>query len=195
MSNTDNYQEFLRGNPEGIKPIYTINKKILSAYGRKFTSDKETINDAVSNAFVRLLGQIGTFKTPKHIQNYLYMAVREYLRKENKIARWTDSLQEREENTADPFALEKIDDFDLDRLVALKEAKLRQKLEQLPRHRREDFRAYYYESKSIEQIARERRRSQDAVRRNIKLAAIILDKYLNDKGLGRIRLFLLFPFF
>ena len=174
----DIYKEFLRGDPRGFNPIYLAYRGPLINYARKYVSSKDAAEDAAADAFVVLLQFIGKFKSGKHIHNFLYLAVWRKCQVELRTLRRFSILPENAEDLSDLSTSE---------LMAIRESAvyiqwivdtIHRKLQALPKRRGQDFYAHYFESKSFEEIARDRGVSITTVRQNVEHARKKLQKYL-----------------
>jgi RNA polymerase sigma-70 factor (ECF subfamily) len=174
----DVYKQFLAGEPSGVNLIFLAHKGPLLAYGFKLLSRTDAAEDAVSDAFMVLLEHIGQFKSGKHIQNFLYLVVWNKCQVERRTLRRFSMRPEDAEELIDLSPPELMDIKESALHIQWIVNKIQEKLQQLPKRRRQDFYAYFFESKSIEKIAREKGVSATTIRQNIALAEKKIQKYL-----------------
>ena len=181
---TDNiFKEFLRGDPNGIRPIYLICKGPLIVYGMRFIRREEVVADIVTDAILLLREHLGEFESDARIWQWLYTTVKHKCWNElRKLPPLTHRPEE--ELPSDLDVTQSIDYKDYETFNRRIRQLISEELERLPRKRSHDFNAYYFDLKSIEQIAMERGVSKATVEDNVAHALKAIKKYLRSKGLA-----------
>jgi RNA polymerase sigma factor (sigma-70 family) len=178
--NHELYKEFLSGDPHGIEVIYLTLREPLLKRGKQWVSGDDAAEDAVSDAFEVLLRRVGLFKTDKHIRDFLYRTLRNKCHNER---RWLRRFSELPEDALDRSDLSPAELLELSELTVHTQwivEKIRTKLRQDQKPRSWDFQARYFEGKTYEEIALERRVHVDTVRQNIDAMRERLEKFLKN---------------
>lgn len=93
MRNEENFslwQAFQRGNRDAYRSFYDDYFGMLNNYGSKFSNNKELIEDAIHDLFVRLWTSREQLGTPPSVKNYLLKSLRNtLLRKMKKEEKYT----------------------------------------------------------------------------------------------------------
>jgi len=74
-----------QGEWEAYTELYNIYFLPLSNYGYKFTRDRELIEDAIHDLFVRLWGSRKQLGDPVSVKNYLFKAMRNIILRKMKV--------------------------------------------------------------------------------------------------------------
>jgi|GEM_PF-6114242 len=178
----DGFEQFLRGEPQGIDLIVLAYRDPLVSYGLNWMPRLDIVQDAVTEALLALPGKIGIFEDVTHIKKSLHATVKnKCLNAKRELDRHA-SLSEKAENSANNEAPNEIDIriSDAHRRWIIK--KILILLQELPQQRKEDFHAHFVEEKSIKEIAEERGRSIVTVRQNIKNALKNIRLALKSNG-------------
>ena len=154
----------------------------LLQYGLRLVSRPDIVEDAVSDAFALLAQNIGKFANGEHIHNYLYSVVRNKCWTARREVQRCIPLPEDAGHMSDPGALESMEIKESEVHVQFLIHVIYAALERLPRQRRKDFYAYFFESKSCSEIARRRGISVPTVHQNIELALKMIKESLKEKG-------------
>lgn len=179
--NVDIYKEFLRGEPRGINSIILGHQYPLLQYGLGLVTRHDIAEEAVSEAFAQLLRNIGQFANGKHIRNYLYLVVRNKCQAAYSETKRYIPLPE-DADIPDPGSMESMEKRESEVYTQLLIRVIYNALEELPQQQRNDFHAYFFESKSLTEIAKERGTYVPTVRRSIQLALKTIKGYLKEKG-------------
>jgi RNA polymerase sigma factor (sigma-70 family) len=179
----DIYRQFLCGDPKGFNSIYLEYGEPLMRYASKRLLRHDAAQDVVSDAFALLFSYIGKFKSGEHIHNFLYRAVWYKIHTEHRIAERFKVLPEDAEDLSDLSTLEIVEIRESAIHIQWVVDKIHEKLKELPLRRGQDFYAHYFESKSLQEIARERSVTVDTVRQNIEFARKELEKGLKKVGI------------
>lgn len=142
----------------------------------------EIVEEAVSEAFDLLEKNIGKFVNEKHICNYLFLVVWNKCQVARREPQRCIPLPEDAGQMPDLGALESMEKRESEVHTQWLIQVIYAAMEQLPRQRRKDFYAYYFESKGCREIARKRGISVPAVHQNIGLALKMIKEYLKEKG-------------
>ena len=93
MRNEENFslwQAFQRGNRDAYRSFYNDYFGMLNNYGSKFSNNRELIEDAIHDLFVRLWTSREQLSTPPSVKNYLLKSLRNtLLRKMKKEEKYT----------------------------------------------------------------------------------------------------------
>jgi RNA polymerase sigma factor (sigma-70 family) len=182
---TDNiFKLFLDGDPDGIRPIYLVCAGPLIGYGLRFIPREEIVADIVTDAILLLRNHIGEFENGDRVLSWLYTTVRNKCWNELRERRLFTHLPEGAEPQSDLDTIQSIDYKDYEVFIRRIIKLIREELPRLPPKRSLDFHAYYFELKSIEQIAKERGVSKVTVEDNVTHALKAIKKYLKSKGLA-----------
>jgi DNA-directed RNA polymerase specialized sigma24 family protein len=87
MRNEENFslwQAFQRGNRDAYRSFYNDYFGMLNNYGSKFSNNRELIEDAIHDLFVRLWTSREQLSTPPSIKNYLLKSLRNTLLRKMK---------------------------------------------------------------------------------------------------------------
>lgn len=176
------FEGFLSGDPRGFNLIYLVCQEPLINFALCLVTRRDAAEDAVSDAFALLWQKRGTFESELHIKRFLRKVILNKCRTERRtLVRWFTSRTEYMETT-DPDASES--NF-LKELTAHNQwivDKIAVQMQQLPEQRRQDFQAYFFDLKSLEDIARTRQVALGTVRMNVALATKEIQKYLSDNA-------------
>ena len=177
------YEQFLRGEPQGLDAIYDNWKAPLMLFARRWASSEVLREEAVMQAFYLLLKHIGNFDHGKQIEAFLFETVknlcRSAQRKELPVAVTVEETTFESDLTASQSLEAK--ELRVKHLYLIQ--KILDKLNEMPQQSRDDFYTYFFESKSFKQIAEERKVSVGTVRQNVKNVQKKLRKFLKNKGL------------
>jgi RNA polymerase sigma-70 factor, ECF subfamily len=173
------FEKFLRGEPGAIAGIVLAYFHPLTMYGLRWTRRQDVAEDAAMKALALLQEKASEFKDEIHIKKFLHKTVKNICLAATRVITRTTGLSE---NIPDSDAAQSryIRESDLYSQWVIK--KIKKGLQQLPKKRRHDFYAYFFESKSFKDIAAERGTSTDTVRQNVNYAIKQIQKYLKDKG-------------
>ena len=176
--NANIFEAFLNGDPLGFNLIYFTYQYPLKEFARKLLGRDDLAEDAMAEALGLLWERRGSFESAIHIQRFLYLVVLNYCRTERRILRrWFSGLPARwDEIDPDASELAALNELNAHNQWILE--KMRDQLAQLPEQRAQDFREYYFHSKSFKAIAGDRRVALDTVRMNVQLAMKEIRKYL-----------------
>lgn len=179
--NLDIYNEFLRGNPRGLKAISIAYWEPLILYGLRYISRRDIVEDAANEALHLLADNIGSFQNATHIKKFLRRTVwnkcQNELRKLDRVKSYIDDRDELEYNASESTD---INEFSVHSQLIMEEMVVH--LNKLPQKRRHDLKAFFLDSMSYEEIAKKRGVTADSVRQNLKHGLKDLRKYLKDKG-------------
>jgi len=173
----DIFEAFLRGDPDGFRPIYFTYQYPLFRFAMTMTPRIDVAEDAVTEAFTLLWEKRHIFQSGLHIRRFLYLVVLNICRTQRRLGRRFNLLP-KGWDTVDPDASE---------LIAIRELaahnqwiinKIYEHLKHLPKQRSQDFHAHIFELKSYKQIARERGANAGTVRMNVELATKEIRNYL-----------------
>jgi RNA polymerase sigma factor (sigma-70 family) len=178
------FKEFLRGDPNGIRPIYLVCKGPLTIYGLRFIKREDIVADIVTDTIVLLRDHVGKFESGDRIRQWLYTTVRNKCYNELRVLRPLTHQPEEAELPSDLDATQSIDYKDYETFIRRITQLIREELARLPPKRSHDFYAYFFELKSIEQIAEERHVSKATVEDNVSHALKAIKKHLRSKGLA-----------
>ncbi len=78
------WSRFRAGDHESLAILYERHVRSLFAYGRKFSSDNDTVKDCLQDLFSSLLHKPGSVSETSSVKNYLMKALRNRLLAENK---------------------------------------------------------------------------------------------------------------
>ena len=145
------WQSFKRGEWDAYTRLYDSYFGVLNNYGYKFTREKELIEDAVHDLFVRLWTTKERLSDPVSVRNYLFKSLRNILlRKMKSEEKFTDiDGQEYPLSFSISYgseALKRIEDREL-------QEKIRTFIEALPPRQQEIIYLRFYEGLSYEEIA------------------------------------------
>jgi RNA polymerase sigma factor (sigma-70 family) len=165
---TDNiFEEFLRGDPNGIRTIYLVCKGPLTEHGIRIIGREDVVADIVTDAIILLRDHVGEFESDDRIWQWLYITVRNKCWNERRKMRLLTYQPREAEGPSDLEATQSVDYKDYETFIRRITQLVREELQWLPPKRSRDFDAYYFKLKSIEQIALERGVSEDTVADNV----------------------------
>lgn len=145
------WQSFKRGEWEAYTRLYDSYFGVLNNYGYKFTREKELIEDAVHDLFVRLWTTKERLSDPVSVRNYLFKSMRNVLlRKMKSEEKFTDiDGQEYPVSFSVSYGsetLKRIEDREL-------QERIRAFIETLPPRQQEIIYLRFYEGLSYEETA------------------------------------------
>lgn len=145
------WRSFIQDDWDAYSRLYDGYFSLLNNYGYKFTRDKELIEDAVHDLFVRLWTTRERLSQPASVKNYLLKSMRNILlRKMKREEKFTDiDGKEYPWSFSISYSVEtikRIEDRDL-------QAKLRAFIDTLPPRQQEIIYLRFYEGLSYEEIA------------------------------------------
>ena len=145
------WQSFKQGEWDAYTRLYDSYFGVLNNYGYKFTREKELIEDAVHDLFVRLWTTKERLSDPVSVRNYLFKAMRNILlRKMKSEEKFTDiDGQEYPLSFSISYGsetLKRIEDREL-------QERIRTFIETLPPRQQEIVYLRFYEGLSYEEIA------------------------------------------
>jgi RNA polymerase sigma-70 factor (family 1) len=165
------WQSFKRGEWDAYTRLYDAYFSTLNNYGHKFTRDKELIEDAVHDLFVRLWTTKGRLSDPVSVRNYLFKSLRNILlRKMKSEEKFTDiDGQEYPLSFSISYGSETVKRME-DREL---QEKIKSFIETLPPRQQEIIYLRFYEGLSYEEIA-------DVMSISVKSAYKLLYKALEN---------------
>jgi len=145
------WNSFKQGNWDAYASLYNEHYSLLNNYGYKFTRDKNLIEDAIHDLFVRLWTSRANLGEPVSVKNYLYKSLRNTLiRKLQTEVKYTGIGTEEY-----PLGFEV--SFSNDSSLAIEEKEFREKvkavIESLPARQKEIIYLRFYEGLSYDEIA------------------------------------------
>lgn len=90
LQNYDNdkdlWSSFLEGDPDAYSLMYNLHAKAMFSYGISLSFDKEAVEDAIQDVFVKIFSNKSNLKSVDNIRIYLFVALKNtlfnYTRKE-----------------------------------------------------------------------------------------------------------------
>lgn len=148
----------------------------LIRYAYTFVGTYAAAEDAMEDAFAALLVRGGHFRSPQHLQSWLYKTTR------NKAV---DYLRHHSRETAleDAQYLLGTDDAEQSALIAQRDRQLFACIQRLPQQYREILLLTYYEDFSVEQICALRRKTKKQVYNLLARAKASLKEQLSEEGI------------
>jgi RNA polymerase sigma factor (sigma-70 family) len=145
------WRSFKTGDWDAYARLYDSYFSLLNNYGYRFTNEKELIEDAVHDLFVRLWTSRERLSIPASVKNYLFKSLRNILlRKMKSEEKYTDiDGQEYPLSFSISYnneTLKRIEDAEL-------QAKVKTFIQTLPSRQQEIIYLRFYEGLSYEEIA------------------------------------------
>jgi len=165
------WQSFKRGEWDAYTRLYDSYFGVLNNYGYKFTREKELIEDAVHDLFVRLWTSRDRLSNPASVKNYLFKSMRNILlRKMKREEKFTD-IDGREYPLSFSISygnetIKRVEDREL-------QTRIRAFIDTLPPRQQEIIFLRFYEGLSYEEIA-------DIMSISVNSAYKLLYKALNN---------------
>lgn len=148
-NDTEIWQDLLNGQADALDQIYQQNAALLAAYGYKLTTNKEIINDALQDVFIKIWQKRTTLPPVQNIKAYLLKSLR------NRILRILDSRsltgngEQPHEAIQDSFEHRLI----LEELAEEKLTRLHASIQNLPTRQKEVINLRYFQNLKTEEIA------------------------------------------
>ena len=156
------FHSFQKKEEEGFTHLFNAWYEALVYYAFAIVKQRETAEDLVENAFVKLWQSNETFDSATNLKKYLYFILHnaciDVLRRE-KVKALSQNELKMIAPTVIPSHFDKV-------VWAEALARVHKTLESLPPNYATIFRKYYYEQKSLQQIAEEMGLSISTVKAN-----------------------------
>jgi len=174
MRNEDDlilWQSFKRGEWDAYTRLYDLYFSALNNYGYKFTRERELIEDAVHDLFVRLWTTKERLSDPVSVKNYLFKSLRNILlRKMKNEEKFTDI-------DGQEYPISFSISYDSETVKRMEDRELQEKIkgfiDTLPPRQQEIIYLRFYEGLSYEEIA-------DVMSISVKSAYKLLYKALEN---------------
>ncbi|MEP7377268.1 MAG: sigma-70 family RNA polymerase sigma factor [Chitinophagaceae bacterium] len=145
------WQSFKQGDWDAYSRLYNFYFGLLNNYGYRFTKEKELIEDAVHDLFVRLWTSRERLSDPESVKNYLFKSMRNILLRKMKGEEKFTDIDGQEYPLA--FSIS----YGSETLKRIEDRELREKIrvfiEKLPPRQQEIIFLRFYEGLSYEEIA------------------------------------------
>lgn len=145
------WQSFKQGDWDAYSRLYNSYFGLLNNYGYRFTKEKELIEDAVHDLFVRLWTSRDKLSDPESVKNYLFKSMRNILLRKMKSEEKFTDIDGQEYPLA--FSIS----YGSETLKRIEDRELREKIrffiETLPPRQQEIIFLRFYEGLSYEEIA------------------------------------------
>ena len=151
VSDSQLWNEFLKGSDSALETIYRQYVNVLYNYGRQFSSDTDLVRDAVQELFCELIQSRERLGATTSIKFYLLASLRNKLvRKVKHEDRFSSS-----NDFGGDFQIDFAADSDILRELCLDQSGelLQEAFNKLPIKQREAILLYFYEDVSYEEIA------------------------------------------
>jgi RNA polymerase sigma-70 factor (ECF subfamily) len=171
---TDYLDSFRAGEERGFEYFFSAYFKPLSYFAHRYISNADTVEDIISDAFIKLWNKREIFTDEASLRNYLYTIVR------NACFRWLDNQQRHSKhNHLSALQKETTEQASIENIIRAETINhIYRALQQLPPACRTIFQKLYIEGKSIKEIATELQLATSTVK-NQKLRGLgILRKHL-----------------
>ena len=173
------------GKEEGLKYFFSQYDTALTWFALRITGDEATAEDMVAEAFVKLWKHATEITPSPSVKAYLYRLVRNAS---------IDYLRHKKRERAHQKEVVYLNEISEESLTAMEiEAKTHhnvyQAIEQLPPRMGQVFRMFYFQRKSLPQIATELQLSVNTVRNQKTQALLFLRKSVTVVVLVLLRLF------
>ncbi len=151
VSDSQLWNEFLKGSDSALETIYRQYVNVLYNYGRQFSSDSDLVRDAVQELFCELIQSRERLGETTSIKFYLLASLRNKLVRKVKHEDRFSSLND----FGGDFQIDFAADSDILRELCLDQSGqlLQEAFNKLPIKQREAILLYFYEDVSYEEIA------------------------------------------
>lgn len=151
VSDSQLWNEFLKGSDSALETIYRQYVNVLYNYGRQFSSDTDLVRDAVQELFCELIQSRERLGATTSIKFYLLASLRNKLVRKVKHEDRFSSLND----FGGDFQIDFAADSDILRELCLDQSGelLQEAFNKLPIKQREAILLYFYEDVSYEEIA------------------------------------------
>lgn len=152
ISDSQLWDEFLKGSDTALETIYLQYVNVLYNYGRQFSHNDDLVRDAVQELFCELIQSRERLGATTSIKFYLLASIRNKLLRKVKHEDKFQSLQD----FGGDFQIDFACDADILRDLNLNQSgeMLKEAFEKLPAKQREAILLYFYEDVSYEEIAK-----------------------------------------